>query len=403
MCIALHGDCKLVYKIFVCGCAVVRGGERAKNGRRRAKCDRGPFSLACLLSVLLKHARTSSTDFPLMLQPFISNAIDFSSIAHHHSIHFIQVARLEQAMMVGRRWQPLEAPYQQALSELKQHHIQRLHLLVEKHVNAIRAHASALQRRHSTARNRHDITQLSRTRSKARGSLKAAIQELQYWHRIPLHGPWASSSQSRWSYNAELLDADELCVHGVPWAAQELHVPHTLLNQQLLSRAKEEKAIIQREARDANEFHAYFVDQCARASAEVEEELMHVRSCDFERLLSARFLPGAVHFKYAADSQGRLLEQFLQGKLVMLREKRAWYQARLDDMRGFTAWLQERESGRVVSEPDSGAQGGHGNVVLESVGHLAEDGGMLEELEEAALGGLSSLMGEEVGGSDGDE
>ncbi|KAF5825292.1 hypothetical protein DUNSADRAFT_12041, partial [Dunaliella salina] len=107
-----------------------------------------------------------------------------------------EVARLEQAMMVGRRWQPLEAPYQQALSELKQHHIQRLHLLVEKHVNAIRAHTSALQRRHSTARNRHDITQLSRTRSKARGSLKAAIQELQYWHRIPLHGPWASSSQS---------------------------------------------------------------------------------------------------------------------------------------------------------------------------------------------------------------
>ena len=187
-------------------------------------------------------------------------------------------------------------------------------------------------------------------------------------------------------------------MQGVPWVARELQIPPTLVNQHLLLRAKEEKAIIQREARDATVYYSYFINECARASAECEQQLTQAEGDALELLLSTRFLPGAVHFKYARSSQVRLLQQLLRGKQVMLSEKKVWYEGRLDEMRGLNVWLHERESAvHMVSAPEGGS-----GLAPES--HLAEvDGGMLEALEEAAQGGIASLVGEELGLAEADE
>lgn len=280
--------------------------------------------------------------------------------------------KIEEQLRIRRRWLPTDAPFKHAQYELKVHHVQKLQVSVEKLAGAVNLYSSALERRNSNARSRHDVTSLTRTRAKKKDALRRAIQELKSWHRFPHERLLPVALQ----YDAESLDADAVCDLGFPWVAKEWLVPDVCLQQQLCFRAIEEKEIIKREANDAKEFYGHFVKQCRDMSLQLQAQVEQAATGQLQPLLHKCFLPRAVHYSFTHSSQSKLVQQFLKGELSMLSKKESWYQARLDEMES----LIEGLAAPAMAAPESGAE---------------DDVSLLEVLHEAAIYAMNVQEDEE--------
>ena len=284
---------------------------------------------------------------------------------------------MEHRGQTHQRWQPDSPAYQHAFRELRVHHVLRLQLMIEKQAGGIKALTSALDRRHSSASNRHDMTRLTTNRSKKKAALRAAVLDLRFWHSVgqdPLPGT---------PYDAESLDVDDLCEQGLPWVAQEWSIPTELVQQQHYFRAIEEQQIIKREADDAEAFYSHYVRQCKIVQEASAEQCMQIESSqEMQAFGEQSFLPGAQHLQYSQVAQKRLLLQLSRGKMSLIDEKMAWCAARLFEMEGVISWLESEEA-IAPAMPDASAVIDDGvfgqNDVIEGL-HVGALEGMLARI-----------------------